>query len=190
MKRIFTFCILAGLLSMVSASAVAQEVVHAMAGTVNAVDATAKTVTVTGDEDGAAGTYNELVDSKAHVAFDKALRADATSADEFKKSGDRAIVYYFGYGSMRTVVALHDLGAGPFTKSSGTVVKFEGRDHSFSIKNDSGAVETFKIESNTVADTRAGAVSGPKFQPAKGTKVQLIATEVNGNPTAVFIDSN
>jgi hypothetical protein len=101
----------------------------------------------------------------------------------------RAIVYYFGYGSMRTIVALHDLGVGPFSKSSGTVVKFEGREHSFSIKSDSGSVETFKIDSNTVADTRTGAVSGPRFQPAKGTKVELIATELNGNATAVFIEA-
>jgi hypothetical protein len=189
MKRIFTFCILAGLFSMVSALAIAQEVVHAMAGTVNSVDATAKTVTLTGDDDGTAGTYNELVDSKTHVQFDKALRADATSAGEFKQSGARAIVYYYGYGSMRIVVAFRDLGTGPFTKSSGTVVKFEGRDHSISIKNDSGAVESFKIESNTVADTRTGAVSGSKFEPAKGTKVQLIATQVNGGQTAVFIEA-
>jgi hypothetical protein len=190
MKRIFAFCIFAGLFSMVSASAIAQEIVHAMAGTVNSVDGTAKTVTVTGDDDGTAGTYNELADSKTHLAFDKTLRGDSTSAGEFKKSGDRAIVYYYGYGSMRIIVALHDLGNGPFTKSNGTVVKFEGKDHSISIKNDSGAVETFKIESNTVADTRTGAVSGPKFQPAKGTKVQLIATAVNGSPTAVFIETN
>ena len=190
MKRIFTFCILAGLFSMVSASAIAQEVVHAMAATVNSVDATAKTVTVTGDEDGTAGTYDELADSKTHLAFDKSLRADSTSAGEFKKSGDRAIVYYYGYGSMRTVVALRDLGTGPFTKSSGTVVKFEGRDHSISIKSDSGSIESFKVESNKVADTRQGAVSGSKYQPAKGTKVQLIVTQVNGSPTAVFIESN
>jgi Cu/Ag efflux protein CusF len=190
MKRIFTFCILAGLFSMVSALAIAQEVVHAMAGTVNSVDATAKTVTVTGDEDGTAGTYNELADSKTHVQFDKTLRADATTAGEFKKSGARAVVYYYGYGSMRIVVALRDLGTGPFTKSGGTVIKFDGRDHTISIKNDSGAVESFKIESNTVADTRQGAVSGSKYQPAKGTKVQLIATQVNGSPTAMFIESN
>lgn len=188
MKRIFTFCIFAGLFSMVSAFAVAQEVVHAMTGTVNSVDATAKTVTFT-DEDGSAGTYQDLVDLKTKVQFDKALRADATTADEFKTSGAHAIVYYYGYGSMRIVVALRDLGTGPFTKSNGTVVKFEGRDHSISIKNDSGRVESFKIESNTVADTRTGAVSGSKFEPAKGTKVQLIATQVNGSPTAVFIEA-
>ena len=107
-----------------------------------------------------------------------------------KKSGARAVVYYYGYGSMRIVVALRDLGTGPFTKSGGTVIKFDGRDHTISIKNDSGAVESFKIESNTVADTRQGAVSGSKYQPAKGTKVQLIATQVNGSPTAMFIESN
>lgn len=188
MKRICSFCILAGCFSLVCASAIAQEVVHATTGTINSVDATAKTITVT-DEDGLAGTYNDLVDSGTRVAFDKTLRADATAAPEFKTSGGRAIVYYYGSGSMRTIVALRNLGSGPFTKSSGIVLKFEGREHSLSIKEESGSVESFKITADTVADTRPGAVSGHKYQPSKGDKVELIVTDVNGSPTAVFIES-
>ncbi len=50
------------------------------------------------------------------------------------------IVYYYGVGTVRTVVALRSLGPGPLTKSRGTVVKFDKGDHPLSIKNQSGAI--------------------------------------------------
>jgi hypothetical protein len=179
--------VLVGCVSSASVLTSAQEVVHALSGTVNNLNLAAKTITVITD-DGSGGTFKAMMDSKTQVEFDKTLRADATAADAFKKKETRVIVYYFGGGDVRTVVALRDLGPGPFTKSSGTVVKFEKGEHSLSIKDQAGAIESFKVTRSTVADTGSGAVEGLKFEPGKGDQVQVISTGVNGNATALFVD--
>jgi len=180
--------VLVGCFSFACGLAVAQEVVHALSGTVNNVNLAAKTITVLTD-DGSGGTFKAMTDSKTPVEFDKTLRADAIAADAFKKKETRVIVYYFGYSDVRTAVALRDLGPGPFKKVSGEVVKFEGRDHSISIKDQSGAIASFKITQSTVADTGMGAVEGFKFEAGKGDQVRVISTDVNGTATALFIKS-
>jgi hypothetical protein len=186
MSRISSICIFFGCLSLASVAGIAQEVVHALTGTVNNINLTAKTITVITD-DGSDGTFKDMTSSHTSIEFDKDVRTDATAADEFKKSGARVIVYYFGFGKGRTVVALRSLGPGPFTKSPGTVVKFEKGKHSLSIKDRSGAIESFEITRSTVVETGSGAVEGPKFEPGKGDQVQVISTEVNGSATALFV---
>jgi hypothetical protein len=180
--------VLVGCVSSASVLASAQEVVHALSGTVNNINLAAKTITVLTD-DGSGDTFKALTDSKTPVEFDKTLRSDATAADAFKKKETRVIVYYFGGGDVRTAVALRDLGPGPFRKFSGAVVKFEGKDHSISIKDQSGALASFKITQSTVADTGMGAVDGFKFEPEKGDQVRVISTDANGTATALFIKS-
>lgn len=187
-RWILRTCILAGCFSLASLSATAQEVVHALVGTVISISPAAKTVTVKTD-DGSNGVFKDMTNSNTKIEFDKSIRSDATAADEFKKSGARAIIYYFGIGDMRTVVALRSLGPGPFTKSSGTVVDFDDGKHSFSIKNSSGAVESFQITSTTVVETGMGAKEGFYFQPGKGDQVRVNATVINGSTTALFINT-
>ena len=90
-------------------------------------------------------------------------------------------------GRDRTAVALRGIGPGPFTKNVGTIVRYSGRDRSFSVKGPSGTEQTFKLAPETVAETRMGAVDAKKFQPDKGDQVQVTFSLVNGNPTALFI---
>jgi Cu/Ag efflux protein CusF len=188
-KVLLRFSILAGCFLLASLAATAQEVEHALVGTVSSIDATAKTITVKTD-DGSEVLFKDMISSKTRIEFDKNVRKDATVADEFKKSGAYVIVYYFGIGNVRTVVALRSLGPGPFTKSTGTVVKFESKEHSISIKGESGVVESFKITSNTVAETDDGAIEGLKLRPNKGDLVQVTATAADGNATALFINAS
>jgi hypothetical protein len=129
-----------------------------------------------------------MTGSRTSIEFDKNIRTEATAADEFKKKGARVIVFYYGAGDVRTVVAIKSLGEGPFTKDSGTVVKFDKKEHSLTIKDSSGAIESFKITSSTVADTDAGAAEGLKFDPHKGESVRVIATQTDGSLTALFIN--
>jgi hypothetical protein len=185
-KTFFRILIVAGCLSFASFTARAQAVVHALTGVVNNINPAEKTITVITD-DGSGGTFQDVA-SHTSMAFDKNIRTDATAADEFKNKGANVIVYYFGEGDVRTVVALKVLASGPFTRSSGTVIKFDKKEHSLSIKNDSGAVEIFKITSSTVADTDSGASTGLKFDPHKGEPVRVVATQENGSLTAVFIN--
>jgi hypothetical protein len=181
-------CILVGCFSLVSLAATAQEVVHALAGTVSSINATAKTITVKTD-DGSEGLFKDMTDSKTPIDFDSNIRRDATAAVEFQKSGARVIVYYFGFGGVRTVVALRSLGAGPFTLTSGTVVNFNNGGQTLSIKDNSGAIKTFNFSSDMVVETSMGAVEQTRFQPAKGDQVRVTATMVNGSATALFINT-
>jgi len=176
-------------LAFASVVATAQQVVHALVGTVNVINSNAKTIIVTTD-DGTPGSFDDSTDSKAHISLDKALRAETTPALSYTTKDTSAIVLFYGDGVDRTAVALRDIGAGPFTKSTGTVVSFSGKDHSFSVKDDAGTVEVFKFTPDTVAETRSGAVDGKKFEPGKGEQVRVTSGLVNGSPTALFVYAN
>jgi hypothetical protein len=180
--------ILVGCLSLAFVAAAAQEVVHALAGTVRSIDATAKTISIDTD-DGSEGLFNVLADPKATFTFDKKISAGATAPGTFKEIGVCVIVYYIGNGDVRTVVALQNLGAGPFVKSRGTIVGVEGKEHWFTVKDESGAVKTFGITSETVVETGFGATGGFKSQLKKGDPVQVTAEAATKNAEALFISA-
>lgn len=157
-----------------------------LTGTVRSIDSASKTISIFTDN-GSEGLFKELTNPRVKIDFDKKLRADASTVDTFKDKGKYVIVYYFGDGSVRTAVALRELGSGPFTDNLGTVVNLDGREHLLFIKNKSGLVKPFKIASDTVADTDIGVINGFKFQPQKDDQVRVVAAMVNGTPTALFV---
>jgi hypothetical protein len=108
--RLGTFCLLVGYLSLCTFIATAQEVVHALTGTVTSMNP-GKTIQVDTD-DGAELDFKDLTKSNIPLEFDKDLRAQATSADRFNTKGTHVIVYYFGEGELRTAVALQGLPQG------------------------------------------------------------------------------
>ncbi len=178
--------VFAGCLSSCAVAASAQEVVHALTGTVSSIDNLTKTLIVFQDN-GSEGQFKDLTTEKKHIEFDKKIALDTTAADAFKKKGAYVIVFYFGDNNDRTAVALKNLGAGPFTSADGTVVKFEGKQHSISIKDASGTVQTFKIAQDTVAEGYMGVVDGFKFQASKGDHIRVVGTTENGSATALFM---
>jgi hypothetical protein len=188
MRQVSRICLFSGCFWLVSVVATAQEVVHALTGTVSDINLTAKTITIIAD-DGSGGTFKDLTNPDTRIDFDKRIRAGTTEVDSFNKKGAYVIVFYFGEGNMRTAVAVRSLGSGPFIKGQGTVTKFEGRAHLLSIQEGAGKVEPFRIAADTVADTGLGIVDGFKFQPQKDDTVQVVATLVNGSATALFINS-
>ncbi|MGA7109792.1 MAG: hypothetical protein WBV28_14405 [Terracidiphilus sp.] len=164
----------------------AQQVVHALTGTVSAIDPADKTITVFLDG-GSQDVFKDLTNSKVPGSLDKRILADSTAVDAFKKKGAYVIVFYFGGRDTRTAVALRSLGPGPFTAVDGTVAKFESHDHSISVEDKSGTVQTFKISGDTVAEGNLGAVDGLKFQVQKGDHMRIVAANENGNATALFL---
>lgn len=178
--------ILVGCISLTTVAVTAQEVVHALSGTISTVNSTAKTITVITD-DGSGGTFKDMTDSKTPMEFEKGLRAGSTTATAFKDKQGRVIVFYFGDGVVRTAVALRDIGPGPFDVTTGVVTAFDKKTHSFSIKAKAGTEESFKIISRTVADTGSGAAEGFKFEANKGEQVRVVSTNQKGVQTAVFI---
>jgi hypothetical protein len=180
-------CILAASFLLVSVAATSQEVVHSLTGTLTSIDAPAKTITVYTDNR-SEGLFKDRTNSNTSIEFDKIVRANPTLVDSFKKKGAYVIVFYFGGGDVRTEVGLRSLGTGPFTKNTGTVVKIEGK-NSISVVDVSGSLKSFKLTSNTVAETEYGTVIGSKYQPHKGDMVRVTAAAVNGSETALFINT-
>jgi len=185
-RGILRTCFLTGCFLLASFAATAQEVIHALVGTVDSINSSAKTIAIKID-DGREVNFKDMANSHRKILFDKSIRTDAAAAGDFEKSGEHVIVYYLGFGELRSIVALRSLGPGPFTKSAGTVVSFNKKERSLSIADQSGKAEPFGIASDSVADTEMGAVGGLEFRPAKGDPVQVTSAMVNGNKTALFI---
>jgi hypothetical protein len=188
LKGILKLSILAGCFSLASVAATAQEVVHALTGSVVSIDSSAMAITVFTDKHTQV-LFKDMTNSHAPAGFDKTIRIDPAATDTSKKVGAYVIVFYFGGGDIQSVVALRSLGSGPFTQGSGTVVKFDAKEHSISVKDDSGAVASYKITSDTVAETGFGAVGGLKFHAEKGDQVRITASTVDGTATALFISA-
>jgi hypothetical protein len=163
----------------------AQEMIHAVSGTVTTIHPKIQMMDIETD-DGSSGSFQW---SKSSVAmdFDKSVSAKAIAADKFTTLHTPVIAYYYGVGQVRTIVALHKLGAGPFIKSIGRVVKLDRHDHMLTIKNNTGGEETYHIDAKTVADTDTGVVTNYKFDFNKGVQVRVVARKANGSETALLI---
>jgi hypothetical protein len=176
-------------LACVCRAALAQEVVHALTGTVSAIDPANKTITVFLDG-GRQDIFKDMTNTKVSLSVDKKVLADTTTPDEFKKQGAYVVVFYYGNADARSAVALRSLGTGPFTATVGKVDRYENHDHSITVTDSSGATQTFKINADTVAEGTVGAVNGLKFSAEKGDRVRVVGTSKNGNPIALFVSEN
>ena len=179
--------ILVACLCLASFGASAQEIVHALAGTIEHINLPAKTINILTD-DGSDGTFRESPVAHVSIDFDKNLRSDASTLENFKNSSGHVIVYYYGEGVARIVVALKSLGPGPFTSVAGVVVKLDKHAHVLTIQDPSGATQTFAVNQSTVAETDSGVTQGFKFDPHKGEKVRVAAAQINGTTVAMFIN--
>jgi hypothetical protein len=185
MSRILFSCVFAGCLVLVTPSAGAQEVIHALTGTVSSIDDAGKTITLFLDG-GSETVFNELTNHKTPMTIDKRLLADTTYADAFKDKGAYAIIFYFG-GDTRTVVALKNLGTGPFSSMVGTVTKFESRERSITVQDSTGATQTFRLSAQTIAENGNGVVDGLRVQIQKGDRVRVVGTNLQTGPEALFV---
>ena len=185
LRAVMKACVIAGCLVSLPILSAAQQVVHALTGTVSSIDKAAQTVAVLQDV-GGGGIFQSLSNSKTRLDFDKKIAAGTIAADAFKDNGAYVIVFYFGGSDNRTVVAFKNLGPGPFSSTVGKVQKLE-RSRSISVQDESGAVQTFKIGPETIAESYAGAVDGTKFQAQSGDRVRIVSAMVDGSPTALFV---
>jgi hypothetical protein len=183
LSRAVTFAIC---LSLAPSIAIAQQRIHALSGTVRAIHPKIQMTEIDTD-DGSSGHFEWLTKTGVSIDFDKAVSADAIAADKFTTRDTHVIVYYCGVGDVRTIVALHDLGTGPLLNSTGTVVRLSRHEHLLVLRNSTGGDEIFQLDAKTVADTENGVMTGFKFDYNKGVHVRVIATQANGNETALLI---
>ncbi len=167
-------------------AASAQEVIHALTGTVSVIDPDTKTISLFLDS-GSEGQFNDLTNAKVPGSFDKKLRLVTTAVEESKKKGAYVIVFYFGGTETRSAVALRNLGAGPFTSVVGTISKFDPHARSITVQDESGAPQTFKLDETTVAEGGSGATEGIKLDARKGDRVRIVGSTSGDGLTAVFV---
>ncbi len=184
LKALVGTCIVAGCFVSMPASSEAQEVIHALTGTVSAINSAASTITVFLDN-GTTGVFQDTAAGK-RVALDKKIAAETTAVNAFNKQGAYAIVFFYGDGDDRTAVALKNLGTGPFASTVGTVKKFDGH-HGLTVVDKTGADQTFKIDGQSLAEGMYGVVEGAKFDPHKGDRVRVVSANVDGAPTVLFM---
>jgi hypothetical protein len=186
MKPLSRALALATCLFLFSPIANAQYKVHAMSGTVTVIHPKIQMTTLETD-DGTSGSFEWLTKTGETVDFDKSVSADSTPADKFTTKGAQVIAFYFGSGSVRTLVALRDLGTTPLTKAMGIVLRFNKKAHQLTIMNMTGAEETFQLDAKTVTDTDTGVAVNFKYDFTKNEQVRVLATQTPGGEKALLI---
>ena len=170
------------------ASAGAQMVVHAVSGMVKAVNPDSKTMDVTVDN-GTTSQFKLPTKAKVTLDFDKALQSDSVSASSFQHIGNYVVVYYYGYATDRTAVAVKDLGAGPFQKVEGTVMSFDKHERTMTVNDDAGKSTTIALNDHMVLDSGVSVTSGRGYDPHKGYHVIVTYSQSGDKNTAVFVRS-
>src|ERR1039458_5253828 len=92
--------VIATCFSVVTSAAMAQEMVHALSGTVVSVNPKIKMTEINTDN-GTSGHFEWLKKTGTEINFDKNVRADAVEADKFTDKGAHVIVYFVGDGQVR-----------------------------------------------------------------------------------------
>jgi len=167
-----------------SAMASAQMTVHAVTGAVKTVTPHNLSVLVDAGS-GSTSKFDIAPSANVTAEFSRDLRADSTAPERFQKVGDFALVYYYGYGEQRTLVAVKDLGPGPFTKIQGTVITFDKHSRALTLQDDAGKQVSMSLNDQVVVDTDTGVGNGRKFAPRKGDRI--LVTCIGSPATVAFL---
>src|SRR5690348_6305656 len=111
MKMILKTCLLFLSSALITSTVAAQEMIHAVSGTVTSINAKADMFQITTD-DGSPGTFHWMKDLSKPIDFDKNVKADSVPPEQLKATGTRVVVFYFADGDVRTAVAIHNRGTG------------------------------------------------------------------------------
>lgn len=182
----FTF-VLAALGLLAPSASPAQEIVHAMIGTVSSIDSGAKTITLL--QGTSHQVFKATVNPSVRLAFDKKMAESTQPAANFQTLGAYVVVLYFGGAESQTAVALRSLGKGPFSSTSGEVSSWDRHRHVITVTDSAGAIHQFNITPETIAETNMGCLNGSRYQADKGEKVRIVSDVEKGGATALFVRS-
>lgn len=183
------FLVMGTAFCLACSAACAQEVVHAVTGVVTKVDSATHTITLT-TNDGSQMVLQDETGSHSSYAFDKALQSKSMASTAFDKTGNRAVVYYFGDGTQRRAVAVEDLGPAPLKASSGQITHWDHHHHTVTIKAADGSKQSFQLDDATVVDTPMGVVNGDKFDGQNGDQISIRYMDKGGANQAVFLSES
>jgi hypothetical protein len=164
----------------------AEDVTHAVAGTVSKVDKASKTLVIKA-ADGTEHTFKYT--EKTAVRGAKGASKDAKKAmlDTYMdgKEGTNVIVHYTEKGADKTAVAVEDLGKDGVKVSEGTITKVDKAARTVTVKTKDGAEETYDLSKDAVIDSGKGIAKETK----EGEKVTVHYTEEGGKKIAHFLHS-
>ncbi len=178
MLAIGCFCLPSGLR--------AQEVIHAVSGTVESINAAGKTITLQLD-DGSSRLFKQMPRSTQSMSFDKTLQAQSTAATELHQLGQHVIMFYYGYDDLTTAVAFIDIGQGASKPISGSIAQYDGHQHVLTVKGPAAQLQKIAVTAKTVVDTADGAVDGLNYHPTKGRRILVVASSGGTEQAALFI---
>ena len=181
-KALLLMCALA-----LAGSALAQDVVHAVAGAVTRVDKAGKTVAIkTADGSEQVFRFTEHTAIRTSVAAAKGAKMGALDTYFAGKEGTRVVVRYMGKGADKTATVVEDFGKESLKAGKGTVTHVDRAARTVSVKTEGGAEETYRLGSDAVVETDHGVVRGSRYLAKEGDKVAVHYTEQEGTKIVRF----
>jgi hypothetical protein len=172
-----TIALVSALALSTSLSLAAQDVVHAVDGTVKKVDAGTKTVVVK-TADGTEHTFHYLGD----VTVDGSKDAAKGTVNGVKE-GSKVAVHYTVEGSKETAHEFDNIGDDGLKATEGTVTHVDRGAKTIAVKTADGSEQTFHFTERATKDTGEDIGKGAD----KTAKVTVYYTEKAGVKTAHFV---
>jgi hypothetical protein len=183
-----TLLLVAGSL-LLSLSALAQDVVHAVSGAVTHLDKAARTIAIkTADGTEHVFLYTEhtaVRDSSKAATYAKMGVVDTYFAG---KEGNKVVVRYIGKGADKTATLVEDFGKESLKAGKGTVTGVDKAAHTVAIRTEDGAVATYKMGNEAVVETGHGVVRGSRYLVKEGDHVVVHYTEDAGERVVHFFE--
>jgi Cu/Ag efflux protein CusF len=175
-----TVALMSALALATSLSCAAQDVVHAVEGTVKKVDSASKTVVVK-TEDGAEHTFHYTKNATVDGAEDT-KKATVDGLGDLKE-GSKVAVHYTVVGGKETTHEIDKVGDDGLKASEGTVSRVDRGAKTIAVKTADGSEETFHMTDVAAKDTGKDIAAGTD----KSVKVTVYYTEKAGVKTAHFV---
>jgi hypothetical protein len=163
-----------------SLSLVAQDVVHAVDGTVKKVDSGTKTLVVE-TKDGTEHTFHYT--GKVAVDGAKDTAHGTVDAAHGVAEGSKVAVHYTSVGGKDTVHEIDKIGDDGLKTTDGTVSHIDRGAKTIAVKTADGSEQTFHLTDRAAKDTGKDIAEGTD----KSAKVTVYYTEKAGTKTAHFI---
>ena len=157
----------------------ADDVVSAVDGSVEHVDAAGKTITVK-TADGTEHTFRIVGRTTVHGA--EATPGLTKDALQDMKEGSHVVVHYSKRGTEETAEEIDKVGEGGLKETKGTVVKLDRTGKKIVVKGDDGVDHTYDLSEHAVSDSGKDIAKGSE----KGTKVSVYYSEQAGRKVAHF----
>jgi hypothetical protein len=177
-----TLAMVSALALATSLSLAAQDVVHAVDGTVKKVDAGTKTLVVDA-KDGTEHTFHYASDVTVDGAKD--TKKGTVDAAHGVEEGSKVAVHYTVDGGKETAHEIDKIGDDGLKATDGTVSHIDRGAKTIAVKTADGSEQTFRMTDRAAKDTGKDIAEGTD----KSAKVTVYYTEKAGVKTAHFVKS-